>query len=108
MRSIIYLIGLVVVVFFVLRFLNIVQEMPEQVIDEPAAIYSVITFIMKGGFNVRRLSAPKVVVFWIAVILAAIGFLSYLGIIPIDASTGFWALVIGFVLLALGNLLRDF
>ncbi len=55
-----------------------------------------------------RLSPPKIVVFWIAVALAAIGALSYLGIVPIEASTGFWALLIGFVLLALGNLLRDF
>lgn len=54
-----------------------------------------------------RLSAPKVVVFWISVILAAIGFLSFLGVIPIAAATGFWALVIGFVLLALGCLLKD-
>ena len=55
-----------------------------------------------------KLSPPKVVVFWIAVILAVIGFLSFLGIIPIAPSTGFWALVIGFVILALGNLLKDF
>ena len=54
-----------------------------------------------------RLSAPKVVVFWISVILSAIGFLSFLGVIPIAAATGFWALVIGFVLLALGCLLKD-
>lgn len=56
----------------------------------------------------RRLSAPKVIVFWIAVILAVIGFLAFLGIIPIAASTGFWALVIGFVILMLGNVLRGF
>jgi threonine/homoserine/homoserine lactone efflux protein len=62
---------------------------------------------MKGG-STMKLSAPKVIVFWIAVILAVIGFLSFLGIIPIAASTGFWALVIGFVILALGNLLKDF
>ena len=55
-----------------------------------------------------KLSRPKVIVFWIAVILAAVGFLSFLGIIPIAAATGFWALVIGFVILALGNLLKDF
>ncbi len=55
-----------------------------------------------------KLSRPKIVVFWIAVILAAVGFLSFLGVIPIEASTGFWALAIGFVLLALGNLLKDF
>jgi hypothetical protein len=60
---------------------------------------------MKGG-STMRLNAPKVVVFWIAVILAVIGFLSFLGIIPIAATTGFWALVIGFVLLALGTLLK--
>ncbi len=55
-----------------------------------------------------KLSAPKVIVFWIAVILAAVGILSFLGVIPIEASTGFWALAIGFVLLALGNLLKEF
>lgn len=55
-----------------------------------------------------KLSRPKVIVFWIAVILAAVGILSYFEIIPIEASTGFWALAIGFVVLALGNLLKDF
>jgi threonine/homoserine/homoserine lactone efflux protein len=60
----------------------------------------------RGGV-IMRLSAPKVIVFWIAVALAAIGALSFLGIVPIEASTGFWALLIGFVLLALGNLLKD-
>ena len=55
-----------------------------------------------------RLSPPKVVVFWISVILAAIGFLSYLGIITfVDTTYGFWAMVIGFVLLALACLLKD-
>lgn len=54
-----------------------------------------------------KLYAPKVLVFWIAVILAVVGFLSFLGIVPIEASIGFWALLIGFVLLALGNVLKD-
>jgi hypothetical protein len=41
------------------------------------------------------------------VILAVVGFLSFLGIVPIEVSTGFWALFIGFVLLAaLGTLLK--
>ncbi len=53
-----------------------------------------------------KLNAPKVVVFWIAVILAAVGFLSFLGIAPIEAATGVWALFIGFVVLALGTLLK--
>ncbi len=53
-----------------------------------------------------RLNAPKVVVFWISVILAAVGFLAYMGIVPLDANTGVWALFIGFVVLALGTLLK--
>ncbi len=53
-----------------------------------------------------RLNAPKVVVFWVAVILAGVGFLSFLGIVPIEATTGVWALFIGFVVLALGTVLK--
>ena len=53
-----------------------------------------------------RLNAPKVLTFWIAVILAAIGFLAFLGILPIAGTTAFWFLVVGFVLLMLGNMVR--
>jgi hypothetical protein len=54
-----------------------------------------------------KLSEPKVVTFWIAVILAALGVLAFLGTIPGLSSYAFWLVVAGFVLLALANLLKD-
>jgi hypothetical protein len=54
-----------------------------------------------------KLSEPKVVTFWIAVALAALGVLASLGTIPGLSGYAFWLVVAGFVLLALGNLLKD-
>jgi len=54
-----------------------------------------------------KLSEPKVVTFWIAVILAVLGVLAFLGTIPGLSSYAFWLVVAGFVLLALANLLKD-
>lgn len=54
-----------------------------------------------------KLSAPKVVTFWIAVILAVLGVLASQGYIPGLSGYAFWLVVAGFVLLALGNLVKD-
>jgi hypothetical protein len=54
-----------------------------------------------------KLNRPKVVTFWIAVVLAALGILASLGNIPPLSSYALWLVVAGFVLLALGNLLKD-
>lgn len=54
-----------------------------------------------------KLSAPKVVTFWIAVALAVLGLLAHEGVLSGLASYAFWLVVAGFVLLALGNLMRD-
>jgi hypothetical protein len=54
-----------------------------------------------------RLNAPKVVTFWIAVGLAALGVLATLGSIPALAEYAFWLVVAGFVLLALGTMMRN-
>jgi hypothetical protein len=54
-----------------------------------------------------RLSRPKVITFWIAVILAVLGVLALVGNIPPLSGYAFWLVVAGFVLLALGNLLKD-
>jgi hypothetical protein len=54
-----------------------------------------------------KLSEPKVVTFWIAVALAAVGVLAFQGIITGLAGYGFWLVVAGFVLLALANLIKD-
>lgn len=49
-----------------------------------------------------RLTAPKLITFWIAVILAIIAVLGELAIAAL-APYAFWILVVAFVLLALGN-----
>ncbi len=53
-----------------------------------------------------RLSAPKVVTFWIAVALAVLGILASQGVLAALASYAFWLVVVGFVVLALGTLMK--
>ena len=53
-----------------------------------------------------RLSAPKVITFWIAVLLALLGVIAVLAPIASLAGYTLWLVVAGFVLLALGNLLE--
>lgn len=54
-----------------------------------------------------KLSAPKVVTFWIAVILVALGVLAHLGSLAGLSAYAFWLVVAGFVLLAVANLMKD-
>jgi len=54
-----------------------------------------------------NLSEPKATTFWIAVVLAVVGVLGYLAVAAI-APYSFWILLVGFVVLALGNLLSGF
>lgn len=54
-----------------------------------------------------KLTEPKVVTFWISVLLAVLGILANQKILPGFAAYSFWLVVAGFVLLALGNLMKD-
>lgn len=54
-----------------------------------------------------KLTEPKVITFWIAVVLVVLGVLASEGIIAGLATYAFWLVVAGFVLLALGNLVKD-
>ena len=54
-----------------------------------------------------KLTEPKVVTFWIAVILAALGVLASQGIISGLDSYAFLLVVAGFILLAVANLVKD-
>ncbi|MBI3172140.1 MAG: hypothetical protein HYZ25_00350 [Chloroflexi bacterium] len=53
-----------------------------------------------------NLSAPKQLTFWIAVIVAAIGVIASLVSIPVLSGFAFWLVVIGFLILAAGNLME--
>lgn len=54
-----------------------------------------------------ELSKPKVITFWIAYILALLGSFASQGFLAPLSGYEFWLVVAGFVLLALGNLLKD-
>jgi hypothetical protein len=51
-----------------------------------------------------KLSPPKQVTFYVSVILAVLGVLGKFVALPIVSAYSFWILLIGFVLLALGNM----
>lgn len=53
-----------------------------------------------------KLSEPKVITFWIAVILGALGIIANLVTIPVLSGIAFWLVVAGLVVLVLGNLLK--
>lgn len=53
-----------------------------------------------------KLSAPKTITWWIAVILGVLGILGTLVTIPFVSTYAFWFVTAGFVLLALASLLK--
>ncbi len=55
-----------------------------------------------------KLSAPKQITFWVAVIVAVVGLLAALVSIPPLSGFALWILVLGFVVLAAGNLFEGF
>ncbi len=55
-----------------------------------------------------RLTPPKKTVFWIATILAVLGILATFVSIPFVSANAFWFVVVGFVLLWLGNTVKGF
>jgi hypothetical protein len=53
-------------------------------------------------------SAPKVITWWVSVIIVVIGILGYTKTISgISTDMAFWLVVIGFALLAIANLVRN-
>jgi hypothetical protein len=53
-----------------------------------------------------KLSAPKQITYWIAVILAVLGVLGQFAVVAALAPYGFWLLLIAFVLLAVANVTK--
>jgi hypothetical protein len=53
-----------------------------------------------------KLTPPKNVTFWIAVVLGVLGILGTLTPIPFVSDNAFWMVAIGFILLALGCLVK--
>ena len=55
-----------------------------------------------------KLSAPKQIVFWIAVALAVVALLMAVGVLNLSFVAPIWVALVAFLLLALGNLLKGF
>jgi len=56
-----------------------------------------------------RLNAPKKFTFWASVVLFVVGMVAAFGLIPyVPPLAGVIALTVGYVLLALGNILKGF
>jgi hypothetical protein len=53
-----------------------------------------------------KLSAPKQITFWIAVVIAVVGVIARLVSIPMPVGSPGWLLLIAFVVLAAGNLIE--
>ena len=64
--------------------------------------YQVITKEKK-----MKLSAPKVITWWIAVIIGVLGILGHLTTIQFVSANAFWFVAIGFVLLVFATLLKE-
>ena len=62
---------------------------------------------MKQG-GVMTLSAPTKMIWLVSLILAVLGFLGTLVSIPIASVYAFWFVLIGYVLLFLGTILKGF
>jgi hypothetical protein len=54
-----------------------------------------------------KLSAPKNVTFYVAVVLGVLGFLGFIVQLPVLTPLAFWLVLVGFVVLAAGNLLPN-
>ena len=55
-----------------------------------------------------KLSPPKHITFYVAALLALLGLIGGLVTIPVLSSLSFWLVVVGFVVLAAGNLFDGF
>jgi hypothetical protein len=60
---------------------------------------------LKGEVNVK-LSAPKQVTWWIALVVGVVGILANLVTIPVLSGFAFWLVVVAFVLLILATFLE--
>lgn len=54
-----------------------------------------------------KLSAPKVITWWIAVILGVLGLIGHFGTIAVLSQYSFWLVAVGLVLLVLATLIKD-
>ena len=55
-----------------------------------------------------KLTPPKILTFWISVLLAVLGLIGSFVSIPFVSGAAFWFVLVGYVVLAAGLLLKGF
>ena len=70
--------------------------------QNPIKIYFSFTSVE----DIMDLNEPKVITFWIAVVVAVIALIAFIVTIPVLSGIAFWLMLIAFVILAAGNLLK--
>jgi len=56
-----------------------------------------------------RLNAPKKFTFWVSAVVFVVGMIAAFGVIPyVPSIAGVIAVIVGYLLLALGNILKGF
>jgi len=55
-----------------------------------------------------RLTPPTKNVFWISVVVAAVGLIAKFGVVAFLTPYAFWLVLVAFVLLVLGNAMKGF
>jgi len=58
--------------------------------------------------EIMNLNEPKVITFWIAVVVAVVAVIAAIVTIPVLSGLAFWLLLLAFIILAAGNLLKGF
>lgn len=66
-----------------------------------------IIMLFRQEEKIMRLSRPKEITWWIAVIAGVLGILGNVSTIPIVSPYAFWFVAFAFVLLALATLLKN-
>jgi hypothetical protein len=61
---------------------------------------------LKGDIQMK-LTAPKNITWWIAVILGALGLLGHFGVIAVLSPYAFWLVTAGLILLVVATLVRN-
>jgi hypothetical protein len=62
--------------------------------------------IQKGDAKMK-LTRPKVITWWIALILGVLGLIGHLGVIAALSPYAFWLIAVGLALLLLATLIKD-
>jgi hypothetical protein len=65
-----------------------------------------VFLLFERRLSIMKLSPPKTITYWIAVILGLLGIVGTFVALPLIGGYEFWLLALGFVLLALANLME--